>query len=89
MELHRVTLCSHITRVRDVVAAVRLSTVIRNFIKLRYDVCMVDFHTKLKFIQKYSETTQTQLASILDVPFLALTSWILKKIPPERETYLK
>jgi len=49
----------------------------------------MDFQDKLKCIQSYSETTQTQLAEMLEVSFPTLNSWLHKKSQPRQGALLK
>ena len=47
------------------------------------------FQVKLQRIQKYSETTQTQLAALLGVSFSTLNSWINNKSQPRSGALLR
>ena len=50
---------------------------------------MSDFQSKLELIKKYSDVSQTQLASMLGVSFPTLNSWINKKSTPRQGALLK
>jgi Fic family protein len=49
----------------------------------------MDYQNKLKLIQSYSHTTQTQLAKMLAVSFPTLNSWLHKKSQPRQGALLR